>query len=48
VGYAEAFVVAARAVLDLPAKRRPEHEDNDDDEESGAEAVAAFEGADDD
>jgi hypothetical protein len=47
-GYAEAFVVAARAVLDLPAKRRPEHEDNDDDEESGADAVAALEGADDD
>jgi CDP-Glycerol:Poly(glycerophosphate) glycerophosphotransferase len=47
-GYAEAFTVAARAVIDLPPKRAAEHEDNDDDEESGAEPVAAFEGADDD
>jgi hypothetical protein len=33
-------------VVDLPPKRPAEHEDNDDDEESGAEPVAAFEGND--
>jgi hypothetical protein len=47
-GYAEAFTVAARAVIDLPPKRPAEHEDNDDDEESGAEPAAVFDGADDD
>ena len=46
-GYAEAFLIAARAVIDLPPKRPAEHEDNDD-EESGAAPVPAFEGTDDD
>jgi len=47
-GYAEAFLQAARAVIDLPPKRPAEHEDNDDDEESGAEPIAnLIEGADD-
>jgi CDP-Glycerol:Poly(glycerophosphate) glycerophosphotransferase len=49
-GYSEAFLQAARAVIDLPPKRRAEHEDNDDqDEDSMPESVtAALDGTDDD
>ena len=47
-GYAEAFLLAARAVIDLPPKRPVQREVNDVGEENGAEPVPAFEGTDDD